>query len=370
MLQKIKGQENALELLNKAIENDRIAQAYLFYGSDGVGKFTAALNFGMAVNCLATSELKPCGKCDACHKFLQLEHPDFVYLFPTPNLNLSAEGEIKNTEAQKSYEAYLQNKINTPWKDFFFKESTEIRKESIALLNKRLELSIHEAKYRIVIIEDADMMNNATANAFLKTLEEPPERTIIILITERLPLILPTILSRTQPVYFKPLTRSVIEEILINEFEINSAFARSASRICAGNLKTAIRIASESESLSSNWAFEIFSLAAKEDDLGYLDLAEKYKKNQTIDQVIDLLKYIRIIASDLGSLISNPESEITNIDKIDFLKPMAEANPKIDDQLYDFLLFLEELNRKVEGYANLNLVLINLYLNCKLLLKP
>jgi len=370
MLQKIKGQENALELLHKAMENDRIAQAYLFYGSDGVGKFTTALYFGMAVNCTASNTVKPCGKCDSCHKFLQLEHPDFIYLFPTPNLNLTPEGEIKNNDVLKQYQAYLDNKRNTPWVDFFFKETTEIRKESISLLNKRLELSIHEAKYRIVIIEDADMMNNATANAFLKTLEEPPERTIIILITERLPLILPTILSRTQPVYFKPLTRGVIEEILINEFEINSALARSASRICAGNLKTAIRIASESESLSSNWAFEIFSLAAEENDLGYLELAERYKKQQTIDQVIDLLKYIRIIASDLGSLSANPDSEITNIDKIDFLKPIAEANLGIDDRLYDFLLFLEDLNRKVEGYANLNLVLTNLYLNCKHLLKP
>jgi hypothetical protein len=135
-------------------------------------------------------------------------------------------------------------------------------------------------------------------------------------------------------------------------------------------LKTAIRIASESESLSSNWAFEIFSLAAEENDLGYLELAERYKKQQTIDQVIDLLKYIRIIASDLGSLSTNPDSEITNIDKLDFLKPIAEANLGIDDRLYDFLLFLEDLNRKVEGYANLNLVLTNLYLNCKHLLKP
>ena len=101
-----------------------------------------------------------------------------------------------------------------------------------------------------------------------------------------------------------------------------------------------------------------------------MELAERYKKQQTIDQVIDLLKYIRIIASDLGSLSANPESEITNIDKIDFLKPIAEANLGIDDRLYDFLLFLEDLNRKVEGYANLNLVLTNLYLNCKHLLKP
>lgn len=370
MLQKIKGQENALELLHKAMENDRIAQAYLFYGSDGVGKFTTALYFGMAVNCTASNTVKPCGKCDSCHKFLQLEHPDFIYLFPTPNLNLTPEGEIKNNDVLKQYQAYLNNKRNTPWVDFFFKETTEIRKESISLLNKRLELSIHEAKYRIVIIEDADMMNNATANAFLKTLEEPPEQTIIILLTERLAMILPTILSRIQPVYFKPLTRGVIEEILTVDFEINAAIARTASRISSGNLKTAIRIASESESLSSNWALSLFSLADNENDLGYLELADVNKKYQTKDQIIDLLKYIRVFASDLGALSLNPAAEITNIDKIDILQPIAIKHSGIADRLYDFLLFLEDLNRKIEGNVNLNLIMTNLYLHCKHLLNP
>lgn len=369
MLNHIKGQDNALELLQKAYEYDRIAQAYLFYGNDGVGKFTTALAFGMAINCLAINELKPCGKCDSCHKFMQLEHPDLIYIFPTPNLNLSPEGEIRNSDAIKPYQKYLENKVNTPWVDFFFKDTIEIRKENIAMLSKQLELSIHEAKYRIVIIEDADMMNNATANAFLKTLEEPPERTIIILITERIQKIIPTILSRTQPIYFKPLTRKVMEDILINDFEISASSARTASRISGGNLKTAIRIASDNISLSSNWAFELFSLAAASNDLGYLSLAEANKKYQKKDQIIDLLKYIRIIASDLGALCSNSDAEITNIDKIDFLRNVAEAYPGIDDRLYDFLLFLEDLNRKIEGNVNLNLVMTNLYLNCKHLLK-
>lgn len=368
MINKIKGQEDALKLLRKAIENERISQAYLFYGSDGVGKFTTALYFGMAVNCMATNELKPCGHCDSCHKFLQLEHPDFVYIFPTPNLNLSPEGEIKNSDALKMFQKYIENKVNTPWADFFFKDTIEIRKESITMLSKHFELSIHEARYRIVIVEDADMMTIATANAFLKTLEEPPERTIIILITERIQKLLPTILSRTQPIYFRPLTRSVIEEILTTEFEISAPIARTASRISAGNLKNAIRVASDSVSLSRNWAFEIFALAATKDDLGYLGLAKAYKDQQKKDQVIDLLKYIRIIASDLGALNANFEAEITNIDKIDNLKAMVENKSGIDDRLYDFLLFLEDLNRKIEGNVNLNLVMTNLYLNCKHLL--
>ncbi len=368
MFRRIKGQAQAIELLQKAIENQRIAQAYLFHGSDGIGKFMSALYFGMALNCAALHELKPCGICASCHKFLSLEHPDLHYIFPTPILNLSSDGEIKNTDALKQYQAYLNNKINTPWVDFFFKENTEIRRENIALLSKRLELSINEANYRVVIIENADLMNISTANAFLKTLEEPPARTVIILITERLQKIIPTILSRTQPVYFKPLTRSVIEEILTNQFEINQAPAKTAARISAGNLKMAIRIASESDSMTREWAFEIYDKAYRSDDLAFLAMLDKYKEQQKKDLVTDLIKYIRIIAGDLAALATDLNGEITNIDKQEYLQNLAANHLTNEELIYDYLLFLEDINRKIEGNVNLSLVMINLYIKTKRLL--
>lgn len=368
MFRRIKGQEQPIELLTKAIENERIAQAYLFHGSDGIGKFMSALYFGMAVNCVAINQLKPCGICTSCHKFLHLEHPDFIYLFPTPNLDLSLDGEIKKPEARKQYEEYLQNKVNTPWQEFFFKENTEIRKENIAFLAKRLELSIHEAKYRIVIIENADLMNQATANAFLKTLEEPPANTIIILITERLQMILPTILSRTQPIFFRPLTRRTIEDILIDQFETAEIAAKTAARISAGNLKTAIRIASENDSIMRSWAFDILEKAAMEDDLGFGIMMDKYKDQQKKDQISDLLKYIRILCADITELSMDQDSEITNIDKLEYLQLLADKSALQEERLYDFLLFLEDLNRKIQGNANLSLVMINLYIRLKNLL--
>lgn len=365
MFRKIKGQDHTIELLRRAIENRRISQAYLFHGSDGVGKFMTALYFGMAVNCYALPELRPCGVCASCHKFLSLEHPDFVHVFPTPKLELNSDGEIKKEEVRKQYLAYKQNKLNSPWADFFFKESTEIRRENIALLMKRLELSIHEAEYRIVIIEEADQMNIQTANAFLKTLEEPPANTIIILITERMQMILPTILSRTQPVYFKPLSRGVIESILEDQFDTPAAIARTAARISAGNLKTAIRIASETVSASRDWAFDIVSLAAKQDDLGFYALIEKAREQKSKDQIEDILKYMRIIAGDLALLTVADSNEISNVDKQEFFADICSTHPGIDDRIHDYLLYLEDLSRKVDGNVNPNLVMINLFLKTK-----
>jgi DNA polymerase-3 subunit delta' len=296
---------------------------------------------------------------------LSLEHPDFVHVFPTPKLELNSDGEIKKEEVRKQYLAYIQNKLHSPWADFFFKDTTEIRKENIAMLIKRLELSIHEAEYRIVIIEDADQMNIPTANAFLKTLEEPPANTIIILITERLQMILPTILSRTQPIYFKPLSRGVIESILADQFDIPAATARTAARISAGNLKTAIRIASETISVSRDWAFEIVDMAARQDDLSFYTSLEKNRELRNKDRTEDVLKYMRIIAGDLALLSVADSDEVSNIDKLVFFAQICDTHPGIEDRAHEYLLYLEDLSRKIDGNVNLNLVMINLYYKTK-----
>ena len=93
MFSKIKGQDKAISILKRAIVNDKIANSYLFFGPDGVGKFTTALYFGMALNCHSTLEKRPCGLCPSCRKFLSYSHPDMIYVFPTSKLDISLEGE-------------------------------------------------------------------------------------------------------------------------------------------------------------------------------------------------------------------------------------------------------------------------------------
>ncbi|MDI3504660.1 MAG: polymerase subunit delta [Candidatus Cloacimonadota bacterium] len=365
MLREIKGQPQVIDLLQKAIDQERIAQAYLFHGSDGVGKFMTALYFGMALNCLSVNKYRPCGVCSSCHKFLSFEHPDFLYVFPTVNLKLSPDGEIRDNDALKQYEAYIKNKINTPWQDYYFSGSTEIRKESISLLIKRLELSIHEAKYRVVIIENADMMNQQTANAFLKTLEEPPENTLIILITESLPRVLPTIQSRCQPVYFKPLAQGLIQDLLFERFQVDTSIAKSAARISGGNLKTAIRIAQDTDNSSRNKAFDLISMAAKAQDFEYLDMVSKARDSS--DAIKDLIAYLGIIANDL-CVIQYAAEQITNLDKADFLAELTHA--KIADRIPDYLLLLDDFSRKLAGNVNPTLILLNLFIATKNLLAP
>lgn len=372
MFRNIKGQSNSLQILKLAMENNRIAQAYLFYGSEGVGKFTAALYFGMALNCLSKSEFRPCGVCSSCRKFLALDHPDLLYIFPTPNLGLNLDGEITKNEYKKEYEGYIRNKIETPWEDYQFSANIMIRVESISWLIKRLSLSLYEANYRICIIEDADQMNIATSNAFLKTLEEPPEDTIIILVTNNLSQLLPTIVSRCQPVHFQTVTPSVIEGVLRDSFHVSQELARTSAHIANGSVKRAIHFAQNDSSELRERAFEILEMAAAGKDLAWYRYLQTLPKKFNAENAIELLRYISIFAGDLNLVEDAPE-QVVNIDKKDFLRQTRLKLGNIDpaeftDRAIAFVLLMEDYIRKLHGNVNLQLVMINLYLQLKKLL--
>lgn len=363
MFRKIKGQNSVLHILNQAINNNRIAQAYLFHGIDGVGKFTTALYFGMALNCLSKSEFRPCGVCVSCRKFLALDHPDLIYVFPSANLELSPDGEIKKQESLRQYREFIQNRIERPWQDYYFSSNAEIRRESIAYMIRRLDLSAFEAQYRICIVEDADGMNNATANAFLKTLEEPPQNTVIILTTHRLSMLLPTILSRCQPVAFHPVAPRVMESVLTDQFNIPAEQARTVSRIADGSVKRAISMAQNETSELRDLAFSLVQLCSEGNDLAAFRLLRNPPLKLSAEAAVELLRYVSLFVSDLAVALSDPE-QLVNIDKQDFLLRSAsqmletpESAPA--DRVYYFLREMGDLTRRINGNANLQLALVN-----------
>ena len=358
MFKNILGQDHALQILHSAIEHDRVSQAYLFHGPEGVGKFTTALYFGMALNCLAKSEFRPCGVCNSCRRLLNLDHPDFIYLFPTLNLRMTDEGEIRDN--LDSYEAYIQNKKDSPWLQFHFNRATEIRRESVAFLIKRLSLSIFDANYRICLIENADMMNIQTSNAFLKILEEPPARTVMLLTTSRLSSLLPTILSRCQPIYFRPLSQSVTESLLRNKLEYDEPTARAAARIGSGNFKTAVQVAEGSSQGLRDLAFQIMELAMGDKELDFVNLIDSLKDQLNAESAKNLLSYMGFLVNDIAVLRSNPE-EITNIDKLDELKKLARDDDIFIEDVLKFLGLLEDFQRKIAGKVNLRLLMMNCF---------
>jgi len=370
MFRQVVGQDRVVTLLNRVIVSGRVAQAYLFFGNDGVGKFMTALLFGMALNCLDTGESIPCGECNSCRKFLHLDHPDFIYLYPTVSLDVKDNSSELKEKVQKELDAYLETRINRPWMDYLFSKRSEIRKYSVDMLQRRMELNLHESRYRICIIENADLMNEHAANAFLKTLEEPPENSVIILTTEKVSDVLPTIISRCQKVYFPPLSRYAIEKILIDRFNIDVQTARTAAMIANGNFKRAIKLTSESVSETRQNAIDLFLMVLQDREYEFYSKVSKLTKDTMSSAFLDdVINYLAIMVNDMLISKYNPDAA-TNIDQLEMMAQAVNNNPLIEEQAPDLLLILEDLHRKLAGHVNLQMVLIKLYYSLRNLIKP
>ncbi|MBW6515112.1 MAG: DNA polymerase III subunit delta' [Candidatus Cloacimonetes bacterium] len=369
MFERIQGQDSTLEVLKRAVKLEKIAQSYLFYGPEGVGKFTSALYFGMAVNCLSELGEKPCGKCSSCVKLLQFSHPDFLYLFPTPNYDMSPEGEIKDNKMLREYESFLENKREKPWKEYFFSGNIGLRLDSVRMLQHRINLSRNEAKYKIFIIERAEMMNMSSANAFLKTLEEPPDDVMIILISAKPESLLPTIISRCQKVSFQKLSRQVIEKELLDNRGCELIIAKTIARIADGNMEKALCLIEEQKTESRQSVLTLISLIVNGDDLGFMSYIEKYKTLKNVSELIDVIRNLVIWLTDVACFYTCPD-EIVNIDRLELIEQIAATNSLIEEQITEIIRFLETMIKRLEGNVNPHLVGIEIYLQLKQYMKP
>jgi DNA polymerase III subunit delta' len=357
LFDKLRGQDRALKILKTTIQKDKAGGSYLFYGSDGVGKFTTALYFGMALNC--DSDDAPCGICNSCQKFLKISHPDFIYLFPTPNLKFQIDGSYKEEKLGKEYNSYIQQRSNYPWKSFSFSQKTEIRIDAIRMLIHKISLSPNEAKYKICIVQDADLMNNNTANAFLKTLEEPPRNTIILLTSCRPDFLLPTILSRCQKIPFNQLSVNDIQNELLEKQGIEASQARLIARIANGNMERSLQLMEEGDTLIRETASKLKELITGQDDLGFYEFLNQNKGNSP-DWLANLIIHLQIALADLAFFEHNPEF-IVNIDRTNIIETMYHKYPDVDEQILDHVRFLEDCQKKLKGNVNQQLILIEIY---------
>jgi DNA polymerase III subunit delta' len=181
------GHDAALQALQRALTSERPPHAWLFTGPEGIGKLTAALEFAAALNC--TSSPKPCGECHNCRATLSRNHPDVEVVAP---------GGICDEPEHRDHS-----------------DSRDLRICQIRRLEKVLSLSAYSGGRRVAIVDSADTLHVEAANAFLKTLEEPPAGSVIILLAEREERLPDTVLSRCQKLAFRPVNREAILDTLI-----------------------------------------------------------------------------------------------------------------------------------------------------------
>lgn len=216
----LRGHADQIEMFRRTISRGRLGQAYLFVGPDGIGKKRFALLLAQGLFCQTNPPalLEPCGECSACKQIAAHTHPDFFLIE-----RMSGKNELLIEQ--------------------FIGVKERRGKEGLC---HELSLRPMSADRKIALVDDADLMNDAAANALLKTLEEPPHGSLVILIAANDEKLLPTIRSRCQTIRFAPLPVSDVAELLIETQLVDSA-ADSAgiAALCGGSLSTAAQLGDE-----------------------------------------------------------------------------------------------------------------------------
>lgn len=335
MFDKIIGNDRVKDVLRRHLAANRVPNALLFAGTDGVGKKLFALELARAFVCRSPNGVEACGECSACNRV-------DTFVIPEPT-----------------------DKTKDDFKKVFFGQHSDvgivvapkrlILVDAIRDLEREAYFRPYEGNARFFLIDDADKMNDAAANALLKTLEEPASTSHIILITSRPDTLLPTIRSRCQTVRFAPVETEKIEQFLISERKIPPADATLNARLALGSVGRALSV--ELEKLREQRAILLRVLQdaiENHDRVSLLHAAEKLNDAKNKDNFENNLEILLTLIRDVWTLaLGGGDEKMINIDlspELNLLAQNAETQ-RLAGWIDDIEILRENLivniNRKV-----------------------
>lgn len=279
----IYGHEKQISVLQTAAARNRVPHAYLFYGTEGVGKRTVAEAFSKVMNCRSNS-VDACDECPSCVKINHGNHPDVVMI--------RAEGQF-------------------------------IKVKEIRELQEQMTFRPFEGRKRIFIIDDADRMNIVSANALLKTLEEPSASNILMLITARPHQLPMTILSRCQHLRFNPLQRETVAAYLQEKVSLDSQTSFLISLSSGGSIGRALTLHDDSYLTTRSAVFDVMAKLGKNDPFVVLSLANDFGQERR-----EIMERLGILMAGYRDALVYKETgeadRIINQDYIDVIQSVAE----------------------------------------------
>ncbi len=350
---RIIGQKNVKEMIRKILNTGRLSKSYIFYGPEGVGKDAMAIEFAKAINCLSKTTV-PCDVCSNCRQFGALTHPDFRLIYPT-----------SSKEQEKDFSQKLKLKAKDPYFPLAKNSMAKILIDNTRELKQFVSLKIYSANYRVILISEADRMTEQAANSILKLLEEPPEKTVLILTTSRLNQLLPTIISRCQIIKFSPLSANDIRAKLVRR-GIDDAQAEVVSRLAQGNFRKAMILLQEDYQALRDLALQSLVVAASSDDVERFSFVEKLASGRNKSLIKDFfllaLLWLRDVLIFQQLRFNNPNwgTVLTNFDRMDDIQKLAIL---LEDQnLETAISGVEKLIDLIDKNIYINLILIDFML--------
>ncbi|MES2133869.1 MAG: DNA polymerase III subunit delta' [Bacteroidota bacterium] len=234
------GQAEVKEKLLHMLKDNRVPHALLFSGPEGSGNLPAAFAFIQYVFCIDKQENDSCGKCPSCLKTAKLAHPDMHLVFP---ISKSKHVRTSNDLVKEFRETFLE----TPYmslNDWFSSLNSENKQPLIPAdeandILKKLSYTSYEGGYKVMVIWQPEKMNTESANKLLKILEEPPEKTLFVLVCNHPEQLLATIISRVQQILFYQLSPQDITEGLVQQYQCDPKAAKQAAMLSDGSYREA-----------------------------------------------------------------------------------------------------------------------------------
>lgn len=246
------GHEDLKKRLIQSVKDSRVSHAQLFLGPEGSGKMALALAYAQYINCTNRTDTDSCGQCPSCRKFMTLTHPDLHFVFPTATtkkVDKNPESDLFVTE----WREYLEDcKGYADLSDWFVRLDIEnkqgiINVRDAATIMRKLSFKAYEGEYKVAVIWMAEKLNVQSANKLLKLIEEPPEKTLFILIAENQEELLNTIRSRCVMLKVPKLALDDVKNALTDRLGCDPQEAHDAAMLADGNWLLAQRYARDKE---------------------------------------------------------------------------------------------------------------------------
>lgn len=320
----IVGHAWAVRQLQAAVEQDEVPHAILITGPESVGKMTLARALGATLLCKGAASARPCGTCLSCRKLASGNHPDFLLVAPE-----SASGNL--------------------------------RIDQIRGCERFLSLTPNESAHKVVLIDAFDAATTNAANALLKTLEEPPAYAHIVLIAQDADLLLPTIVSRSQQINLRPLSRQRVAEALRSRWGASEAQAGRLARISGGRIGWAVRaITDPAYQQRMEDALALLFDLLQQDLPTRFDTAEELTRGGAQVDLADMLEYWLTSWRDVLLIQGQNAASVTYQERQVVLSQIAERLPP--RETLHVIQALESAQQALQRNANRQLMIENLLL--------
>lgn len=363
--------------LIQTIKDKRVSHAQLVLGPEGTHKIALAIAYAQYINCENQGETDSCGVCPSCVKYQKLQHPDLHLIFPT--VTTTAIPKPSSEDYTLQYIDFLKkNDFHvslSDWIDFAWEEKKQgvITAKDANSIVEMINMKNYEASVKVFIIWMVEKLNYIAAPKLLKTIEEPPNNSLIIMITENYDKILNTIISRSQLIKLSKYSDDLIRNELIARYQIPVVKAANIARFVDGNFYSALKESKDDQDFDYTKEYiefmrNTFAVVQKRSSFDKLENWISKTSKLSKDNQIAFLKYcLNMTRQCLLNNLSEENLLNINEEEADFL---SKFSPFINEN--NVLNINNEINKAIlhiERNGNGNIIFYDLSFKLGALLK-